>query len=40
MKRMENCDENDFLDEELNFYLWKTELNKDLIVFWKSMVDR
>ena len=23
--------------EELNFVLWKTELNKDLLSFWKSM---
>ena len=28
---------NDFLDQDLNFNLWKTELNKYLIDFWKSM---
>jgi hypothetical protein len=28
---------NDFFDQDLNFNLWKAELNKYLIDFWKSM---
>jgi hypothetical protein len=27
----------DFKDEELKFILWKAELNKELLSFWKSM---
>jgi cysteinyl-tRNA synthetase len=30
---------NDFQDEELKFILWKAELNKDLLSFWKSMAE-
>ena len=32
-------DNNDFQDEELKFILWKAELNKDLLSFWKSMAE-
>jgi len=29
--------DNEFHDEELKFILWKAELNKELLSFWKSM---
>lgn len=29
--------DNDYKDEELKFILWKAELNKELLSFWKSM---
>jgi len=31
----ENNDE--FQEEELKFIIWKAELNKELLSFWKSM---
>jgi hypothetical protein len=38
-KKNINENDNDFLDEEYLFSLWKEELNKDLLTFWKSMSD-
>ncbi len=35
---MENIDLNDD-DEDLNFGLWKAELNKELRSFWKLMIE-
>ena len=33
-----NYGKNDeYQDEELKFILWKAELNKELLSFWKSM---
>lgn len=31
-------DESNFNDEELKFILWKAELNKELLTFWKKMI--
>jgi len=28
----------DNLDEELAFLLWSSELNKEILAFWKSMI--
>ena len=30
---------NEISSEDLSFLLWKTELNKELLAFWKSMID-
>jgi hypothetical protein len=39
LKNKKNIRENDkeYKDEELKFILWKAELNKELISFWKSI---
>jgi hypothetical protein len=37
IRNMEDIDLNDD-DEDLNFGLWKTELNKELRFFWESMI--
>jgi len=33
---MKNCESN----EDLSFVLWKAELNKELMAFWKSLVNK
>jgi len=30
---------NEISSEDLSFLLWKTELNKELLAFWKSMIE-
>jgi len=36
-KNKENFEETSY--EELSFLLWKAELNKELLSFWKSLND-
>jgi hypothetical protein len=38
MNTMENI-KLDIFDEEPKFKLWKEELNKELMSFWKKMLD-
>ena len=30
----------DFNEEDLSFVLWKAELNKELMAFWKSLMNQ
>ena len=40
MKKIERPEHmKDYNDENLSFVLWKAELNKELMAFWKSLIN-